>query len=53
MSSTLDKFAHFDKQKMSKQNHKLNKDAQKMIAVDYIHQWLRVFALLNTKRGGL
>jgi hypothetical protein len=49
MNSTLDKFAHSSKQKVSKQNQKMNKDAQKVIAAHYICQWVNRLLFLILK----
>jgi hypothetical protein len=51
MDSTLDKFAHFDKGNMSKQNQILNKHTQKLIVPPYKHQEVSWLPLLILKRG--
>jgi ssDNA-specific exonuclease RecJ len=50
MDNTLDKFAHFYKVILSKQNQNLNKHVQKLSHAHYVFQWLRVFALLIYKK---
>jgi len=50
MDNTLDIFVQIDKSFLSKQNQKLNKHAQKLIAPLYISQRLNKLPLLNTKK---
>ena len=50
MNSTLDKFAHFCKLNLSKQNQEVNKHAQKLIAALYINQSVKNFSLLILKK---
>lgn len=51
MNSTLDKFAHFDKEILSKQNQNLNKHAQKLSHAVYVFQGLMSFPLLTYKKA--
>jgi hypothetical protein len=51
MNSTLDKFAQFDKDILSKQNQNMNKHVQKLSHALYVFQWLMTFPLLIYKKG--
>ena len=51
MDSTLDKFAHFRKAILSKQNLKLNKHVQKLIVTLYVDQEVSGISLLIYKKG--
>jgi len=46
MNSTLDKFAQFDKDILSKQNRNLNKNAQRLSRALVVSQWVRQLLFL-------
>jgi hypothetical protein len=50
MDNTLDIFAQIDKSFLNKQNQKLNKHAQKLIATLYISQRVTCLILLILKK---
>jgi hypothetical protein len=50
MNRTLDKFAQFDKDILSKQNQNMNKHVQKLSHGLYVFQWLMTFPLLIYKK---
>jgi hypothetical protein len=51
MDTTLDIFAQIDKSFLNKQNQKVNKHAQKLIAAFYIYQQVNDVPLLILKKA--
>jgi hypothetical protein len=51
MDNTLDIFAHIYKSFLNKQNQKMNKHVQKLIAAFHISQWVNGIPLLILKKS--